>query len=180
MASLFGHAFIAIALGKSFSRNQRTWKLILIAIVCAIIPDADVIGFLFGVPYSSFWGHRGFSHSFLFALLFGALMTAIFYRKQFFSKKGIFLLLFFFLSGASHSILDALTNGGYGVAFFSPFNNTRYFFPFTPIKVSPIGILRFFSERGIQVIRSEIVWIGIPGFIYMIIAFLIRKKRNKL
>ena len=56
MASLFGHAFIAIALGKSFSRNQRTWKLILIAIVCAIIPDADVIGFLFEVPYRQLLG----------------------------------------------------------------------------------------------------------------------------
>jgi inner membrane protein len=180
MASLFGHAFIAIALGKSFSRNQRTWKLILIAIVCAILPDADVIAFQFGVPYNSFWGHRGFSHSFLFALLFAVLMTAVFYRKHFFTKKGIFLLLFFFLSGASHSILDALTDGGYGVAFFSPFDNTRYFLPFTPIRVSPIGILQFFSERGVQVIRSEIVWLGIPGFIYMIIAFLIRKKRNKI
>jgi len=179
MASLFGHAFIAIALGKSFSRNQQTWKLILIAIVCAIIPDADVIGFQFGIPYSSFWGHRGFSHSLLFALLFSILVTAIFYRKQFFSKKGFILLLFFFLCVASHSVLDALTNGGYGVAFFSPFDNSRYFFPFTPIKVSPIGVLRFFSERGVYVIRNEIIWIGIPGFIYMIIAFLVRKKRNK-
>ena len=66
MASLFGHAFIAITLGKSFSRKQRTWKLIILAIICAIIPDADVIGFQFGISYESFWGHRGFTHSFLF------------------------------------------------------------------------------------------------------------------
>jgi inner membrane protein len=180
MASLFGHAFIAISLGKSFSRKKRTWKIIIIAIVCAILPDADVVGFQFGIPYGSFWGHRGFSHSFLFALLLGIFATFLFYRKHFFTNKGLILILFFFLSTASHSILDAMTNGGYGVAFFSPFNNTRYFFPWTPIKVSPIGILRFFSERGLQVIRSEIVWIGLPGMIYMIIAFLIRKNRNKI
>lgn len=180
MASLFGHAFIAIALGKSFSRKQRTWKLILVAIVCTIIPDADVIGFQFGISYGGFWGHRGFTHSFLFALLFGILMTFLFYRQQFLTKKGILLMFFFFLCTASHSILDAMTNGGYGVAFFSPFNDTRYFFPWRPIEVSPLGILRFFSERGLQVIRSEIVWIGVPGMIYMIIAFLIRKNRNKL
>jgi inner membrane protein len=180
MASLIGHAFISIALGKSFSRHKRTWKIILIAILCAIIPDIDVIGFQFGISYGSFWGHRGFSHSFVFALLFSLLVTGIFYKKLFLSKKGIILILFFFICGASHSILDALTNGGHGVAFFSPFNNDRYFFPFTPIKVSPIGVMRFFSERGVKVIRNEIIWIGLPGFIYMIIAFLIRKKRNKI
>jgi inner membrane protein len=180
MASLFGHAFIAISLGKSFSRKKRTWKIIIIAIVCAILPDIDVVGFQFGIAYGSFWGHRGFSHSFLFALLLSVLVTSLFYRKDFFTKKGLILILFFFLSTASHSILDAMTNGGHGVAFFSPFNNTRYFFPWTPIKVSPIGILRFFSERGLQVIRSEIVWIGLPGMLYMIIAFLIRKSTNKL
>jgi inner membrane protein len=180
MASIFGHVFISFALGKSFSRKKRTWKLILIAIVCAIIPDADVIGFQFGVSYGGFWGHRGFTHSLIFALLLSILATLIFYKKQFLTRKGIILILFFFLCAASHSILDAMTTGGYGVAFFSPFNDTRYFFPWRPIKVSPLGILRFFSERGLQVIRSEIVYIGIPGMVYMIIAFLIRKSINKI
>ena len=180
MASLFGHAFIAIALGKSFSRKQRTWKLIILAIVCAIIPDVDVISFQFGISYGSFWGHRGFTHSLFFALLFGVLVSFLFYRKQFLTKKGILLILFFFLCTASHSILDAMTTGGYGVAFFSPLSDTRYFFPWRPIKVSPLGILRFFSERGLQVIRTEIVWIGVPGMLYMITAFLIRRNINKI
>ncbi len=47
--------------------------------------------------------------------------------------------LFLFVATISHGILDALTDGGLGVAFFAPFVNTRYFFPWTPIKVSPIG-----------------------------------------
>ena len=38
--------------------------------------------------------------------------------------------LYLFLSTASHGVLDALTDGGLGVAFFSPFDQTRYFFPF--------------------------------------------------
>jgi inner membrane protein len=36
---------------------------------------------------------------------------------------------------ASHGILDAFTNGGLGVAFFAPFDKTRYFFPVTPMKL---------------------------------------------
>ena len=109
--------------------------------------------------------------------MFGVLITILFYRKQFLTKKGIILLLFFFLCTASHSILDALTSGGKGVAFFSPFNNTRYFFSWRPIKVSPIGIAKFFSERGLKVIFSELIWIGIPGTIYIIVTFFVKKNK---
>jgi len=40
-----------------------------------------------------------------------------------------------------------MTKGGLGVAFFSPFDNSRYFLPWRPIRVSPIAIHRFFSAR---------------------------------
>lgn len=176
MASLFGHAFVSIALSTSF--KKQTFKLVLLAIICTIIPDADVIGFQFGVAYESFWGHRGFSHSLVFALLFGFLVTVIFYRKVLLSKKGIILIIFFFLCTASHSILDAMTTGGYGVAFLSPFNDTRYFFPFRSIKVSPLGVANFFSQRGLKVIQSELIWIGIPSVIYVLITFIIKKIIN--
>ena len=63
---------------------------------------------------------------------------------------------------ASHSILDGLTNGGLGVALLAPFDNSRYFFPFRPIEVSPIG-LAFFGERGYTVIKSEIIWVWVPA-----------------
>ena len=141
MASIFGHALISVALGTSFSKKLKSAKFWLLGIVCSIIPDADVIGFNYGIKYASFWGHRGFTHSFVFALFFGITITFLFYKKHFLTKKGIILILFFFLCTASHSILDAMTTGGKGVAFFSPFNNDRYFFPFRPIKVSPLGIM---------------------------------------
>ena len=147
MASIFGHALVSVALGTSFYKKLKTTKFWLLGIACAIIPDADVIGFNYGIKYDSFWGHRGFTHSFMFALLFSLLITLLFYRKQFLSKKGMLFILFFFLCTASHPILDAMTSGGKGVAFFSPFNDARYFFPFRPIKVSPLGIMRFFRSR---------------------------------
>ena len=67
-----------------------------------------------------------------------------------------------FVSTASHGVLDAMTTGGLGVAFFSPFSNRRYFFPWQVIQVAPLGIRRFFSERGIVVLGSELVWIWLP------------------
>ena len=27
--------------------------------MCAVLPDADVLAFRFGIPYESVWGHRG-------------------------------------------------------------------------------------------------------------------------
>ena len=73
------------------------------------------------------------------------------------------LWLYLFLATASHGFLDAMTDGGLGVAFFSPFDNTRYFFTWTPIRVSPIGISRFFSARGLAVVKSELLWVWVPA-----------------
>ena len=178
MASIFGHALTAVTLGTSFSKTLTSSKFWLLGIICAILPDADVIGFSFNIDYSSFWGHRGFSHSLVFALLLGVFVTFIFYRNSFLSKKGMLYILFFTLCTASHAVLDAMTTGGLGVAFFSPFDDTRYFFSWRPIRVSPIGIARFFSERGLKVITSELIWIGIPSVLYITIIIFIKKYRT--
>jgi inner membrane protein len=69
-----------------------------------------------------------------------------------------------------------MTDGGLGVAFFSPFNTARYFLPWTPIRVSPIGLTRFFSYRGLAVIQSELLWIWLPSALLLLSAFLIRRR----
>ena len=178
MASAFGHAFAAIALGTSVSKTYRSTKFWILAIICSTLPDADVIGFSFGIPYESFWGHRGFSHSLLAALLIGMIITIIFYSTIILSKKGILLILFFTLATASHAVLDAMTTGGLGIAFFSPWDDTRHFFKWRPIQVSPIGIENFFSKWGLRVIMSELIYIFIPGTIYIITLYIIRKLKK--
>ena len=55
---------------------------------------------------------------------------------------------------ASHGVLDALTDGGSGVAFLAPFDDTRYFFPWRPIRVSPFWG-GFFTPRGLETVTSE-------------------------
>jgi inner membrane protein len=87
------------------------------------------------------------------------------------------LFFYLFLATASHGALDALTNGGLGVAFLAPFDNHRFFFPFHPIQVSPIGIARFFTARGWAVIRSELVWIWLPSALLAAIAMTVRRSR---
>ena len=72
------------------------------------------------------------------------------------------LALFFFMITASHGFLDAMTDGGLGVAFFSPFDTGRYFLPWRPMEVSLIGATDFLSHRGAGVLISEIQWICSP------------------
>jgi inner membrane protein len=62
----------------------------------------------------------------------------------------------------SHGVLDALTDGGLGVAFFSPIDQSRYFFPVRPIRVSSMSIRDLLGPHGIEVLASEIQWVWVP------------------
>jgi inner membrane protein len=175
MPSAFTHAYSAIALGFITGIKERR-KLFLLGAVCSILPDADAIGFHMGVPYASMWGHRGITHSFFFAVLLAILVMILFYRNTKSLKHWAGLFLYFAVATALHPLLDALTSGGLGVAFFAPFDNERYFFPYRPIKVSPISISRFFSGRGLDVFKSELMWVWLPATILMIPFIRGRKK----
>ena len=84
--------------------------------------------------------------------------------------------LFLFLATASHGVLDAMTSGGGGVAFFAPFDDERYFLPWRPILVSPMSIRRFFSERGARVLANELIWVWIPAATFALIAWGLRNR----
>jgi inner membrane protein len=85
---------------------------------------------------------------------------------------------YFFLATASHGVLDAMTNGGLGVAFFSPFDNNRYFLPWRPILVSPISVHRFFSGRGYAVLQSELLWIWVPAIVFAAVVLMLRHSEH--
>ncbi|MEO9965720.1 MAG: metal-dependent hydrolase [Reichenbachiella sp.] len=177
MASAFGHAIIAVSIKTGFPQKHFTPRVLLVGVCCTILPDIDVLAFKFGIAYGSFWGHRGFSHSILFALLIGVICATLFSIKKGNWKSLILLWSYFFICTASHALLDSMTNGGLGVAFFSPWDNTRYFLPWRPIAVSPIGAARFFSARGLEVLKSEAIWIGIPSLIFWGITYISFKRK---
>jgi inner membrane protein len=127
-------------------------------VACSVIPDLDldVIGFHFGIHYGDFWGHRGFTHSLLFAVLLASVVTAVMVWRGI-SGIGRFALFgYLSLATASHGLLDSITNGGLGVGFFSPFNNRRYFLPWTPVRVSPIAVTRFFTHEDLPSLRVNL------------------------
>jgi len=163
MASIFGHCALGATLGKLLLPDRRHWRYWLLAAACAFLPDADVIGFKFHVPYASLWGHRGLSHSLLAAAVVASILTGLFgLRRTANTPPAGRLWLLLFLATASHGMLDAMTTGGEGVAFYSPFDQHRYFFGFRPIQVSPIGVKKFVGEWAARVLKSELLWVGLP------------------
>src|SRR5438309_11272218 len=84
MPTIFTHAVSAVAIAQVLVpcaiRREMTWM----AAACAIVPDADVVGFQFKLQYSSMFGHLGITHSILFAglLALGAVAVVRRYTKS--------------------------------------------------------------------------------------------------
>jgi len=137
------------------------------------LPDIDGIGFWLGGPYDSVFGHRGFTHSLVFAALFASAAMLAFRDERWRDlRRRAWLSLFF--ATASHGVLDAMTTGGGGVAFFAPFVNERYFMPWRPILVSPMNPRRFFTARGLAIIANELVWVWTPSALLALVAVRVR------
>lgn len=138
-----GHVAVGLAAAR---RSGWSWRTAAVFSVLSLLPDADVLAFALHIPYSAPFGHRGATHSFAFAALCGVVAWAVVRDRRLAWLVG--------LTVASHPLLDALTDGGLGVALFFPFTNERFFFPWQPLPVAPIG-RGMLSARGLFVVAWE-------------------------
>jgi inner membrane protein len=159
MPTILTHPAVPLALALGAGRGMVSKRLLLAGVVVSALPDLDVVAFRLGIPYAAEFGHRGFSHSILFALIVAMVGASLF--RLLVSTPGR-SFGFLFAAVASHGILDALTNGGLGIAFLWPFSTERFFAPLQVIQVSPLSLSRFLSERGVAVIWSEFLWVWLP------------------
>jgi inner membrane protein len=123
----------------------------------SLAPDLDVIAFRFGIPYSAPFGHRGAAHSICAALalaIIAAFVTRLMPEQVDGGQTRTRLWLLCAIVAVSHSLLDTLTDGGLGIALLWPLSNHRYFAPWTPIPVAPIGV-RMLTGRGFGVVMTE-------------------------
>src|SRR5262249_43170718 len=177
MPTIVTHGFVATLLGKSVAVGRMPARFWILSVLCSVLPDADVLGFPLGIRYEDLLGHRGLSHSLVFAFILSWFVAFVAFPRLPERWTRFLLFSYFFVVTASHGALDAMTDGGLGIACFAPFDNPRYFFPFRPIKVSPIG-LSFFSARGLDVIWSEVLWLCIPATIITSAVLFYRKLRR--
>jgi inner membrane protein len=176
MSTIFSHPAVPVAIGLALGQKTIPRNLLFIGAFCAILPDFDSISFAFGIPYESQFGHRGFTHSVFFAAAVAAFFA---WRNSEFKVDGAavkraIVFPFIFLSTVSHPLLDALTDGGEGVAIWWPFSAARFFFDDAPLPVCPIG-QHFFSAAGYAALKAELTLIWLPALLLGIAGFIVRK-----
>jgi inner membrane protein len=154
MASI-GHVAVGMALGR-YEAGASSLRRLAVSMgvfsALALLPDADVIAFVFRIPYAAPWGHRGATHSIVFAALVALAVVGL---ARLVRLPAWRMGLLAFLAVGSHGLLDALTDGGLGAALLWPFSNVRLFAPVRPLPVAPIGV-GMLSPRGLYVVAVEL------------------------
>jgi len=158
MPSVFTHAAIPLALWCASDRGRISAPLLAAGVVAAMLPDADVLAFALHIPYADSFGHRGASHSIVFAAVLAVLAALLHTRLR---ASAVQAAAFVGISALSHPLLDAFTSGGLGVALWWPWSGERLFAPWRPIRVSPFAG-QFFSARGLATVVSELRWVWLP------------------
>jgi inner membrane protein len=181
MPTIITHAIVGAAIARVGPPSVSPARLAFVLAVLSVFPDVDVIGFQFGVPYSHWLGHRGLTHSLLFALLVGAAVTRFEFRPLArHSRDEWHLFALCVVATASHGLLDGLTDGGLGIAYFLPFSSARYFFPVQPIAVSPIGLQNFLDGPALAVLASEVFYVWIPLAVALVMVRLWSRANDRL
>ncbi|MGV8960502.1 MAG: metal-dependent hydrolase [Stenotrophomonas sp.] len=158
MPTVFTHAAVPLALWCAADRGRIAPRLLLAGVAAAMLPDADVLAFALHIPYADAFGHRGASHSLLFAIALAGL--ALLGHRQLHSSRRQ-AAAWIFICTLSHPLLDTFTSGGLGVALWWPWSEHRLFAPWRPIRVSPFAN-GFFSARGLETLLSELRWVWLP------------------
>jgi inner membrane protein len=149
-----GH--VAVGLAAARLRGNPTLHDFVAWSALSLLPDADVIGFALGVPYAAPFGHRGAAHS-LFVAAIAGLLIGLLARRAWLGAGAALVV-------ASHGLLDTLTDGGLGVALLWPFSTQRFFAPWRPLPVAPIGV-RLLGAYGLHVMLVELAWFA-PLVVY--------------
>ena len=174
MPTIISHTAVPLALGVGLGARVISTRLLIAGIAASVLPDLDVIGFRFHVAYADVLGHRGLSHSLVFAAFLAALAACLFRILRTTPTRAFW---FVFVATASHGVLDAFTNGGLGVALLWPWSADRYFAPVRPIEVAPLSLERFFSQRGAHVLLSELFWVWTPCILLGLLLFAAQKSQ---
>lgn len=141
--------------------------------VAANIPDIDVVAALWLPPYQNLLVHRGFTHSFLFALLLALVLAVLAGKWQ--KEREIHwshFFAFFLIQFLTHDLLD--TCNAYGTGLLEPFSQERFTFHLLYV-ADPLftlwpclGVAGLLLLRRINPARGRWVLIGlVPAVFYL-------------
>lgn len=176
MATAFTHALVGAATAQLAPAKVPRWRVVLAAALLAALPDLDVAAFSLGIPYAHPLGHRGFTHSLVFAALAGLSATWLLSRPGRPLAERWRVAAILIAATASHGVLDALTDSGLGVGFWIPFRSDRFFFPWRPLRTSPVSVERFFGGQPLAILANEIRWVWLPLGMVWLSALLVKRR----
>jgi inner membrane protein len=175
LSTCFSHPAVPLAIVCWFPSRRRPSRLITGGLLSAG-PDLDSIGSVAGVPYGARCGPRGFTHSRVFAAVVALALTPWLAWRNDLPRARCFVFLF--AAAASHGLIDMATNGGLGIALLWPFDADRLFWPVCPLEVPPLGVRAFFTERGLEVLASEAIWLWLPAVVLGAIGLFVRRHKQ--
>lgn len=146
--TVFGHAALGATMYGVLRPHTTTtrwglsrYALLLCCLLLPVLPDADAV-MHFWVKYGHALGHRGVSHSILFALVFSIglawLLQRLGYAERTRQALGRMTLVFSLLM-ISHGITDTMTTGGKSPSLLWPIKSEGVWSPKRFIPVSPMG-----------------------------------------
>lgn len=142
MATFITYPLFGAGAAYAISQPQPlTRRFILLSTFCQWIPDINTLSYLLPIAETHSLGHRGLTHSVLFAFVLAFAIVRLLYR-QFTPSHWAYwgLHLWFFLLTLSRGLLDALVDSHLGAAFLWPFDTQRYLFTWRPLLDVPIDI----------------------------------------
>jgi len=180
MATIFSHPIPVLAVAAACGPKYIPPRLAVAMLIASVLPDIDMIGYALDYHYPSHFAHRGFTHSLIFALAVGLLALA---TAPHMKTKRVIAFFAVLLATLSHSFLDALGGGWYGVPLFWPFDEARYNLPWPSFISSCLSCWnppRLFSTWWAdRFIRIELLTVWTPCAIFALAGFLFRRAARK-
>jgi inner membrane protein len=171
MATICTHSVVGLGLARLYADRPMPWTYWVLAAALPVIPDLDAFS---KAAYGTPLGHRGITHSLLFALALSIVAAGATFRRfgvRFWPLAGLFSAI-----AASHGLLDATTIGGEGIPFFWPFGG-RYG-NWGPLRACDMT-LELPGVTFIPVARSELLWVWLPVGVVVGLMAVFRRWRQK-
>lgn len=171
------HTVLGACVGEAIARKKLGKQAMLWGAIANNIPDIDVVTSMWMTQVDSLLAHRGFTHSFLFCLLFPLLLAWLF--ERFYKNKKMHFREWYILFASGtiiHILIDALTC--YGTGWYEPFSHARVtfnvLFVADPLYTLPL-LISFFVLIAIHTKhKTRRAWIRfgiITSCIYLLYAF---------
>jgi membrane-bound metal-dependent hydrolase YbcI (DUF457 family) len=186
--TIYEHAMLGVngALAAGLNR-RRGWQIAALAGLASLVPDADGLTLLLGPRYYA-EGHRVWTHNLLVAGIAAAILSAVVYQSDFFTriqkrlmkhldgKRDLQIepvpasrlwpwLAVGVLAAYGHLLMDIFYSGGrdlpvWGVPIFWPFSDVQYDYPVVPW--GDVGVTLIFIASMFAMLRwkSRTQWIA--------------------